>query len=310
MRARPLGAVAVVILAGVVGIALSACGGGSKATQVAVKVNKDEITVLQINEQLARLPSGIPADQIESAKAQVIGRLVTQQLLAQQALERKLDRDPSVLGALEEARLNILAQAYVQRVVAEQAKPTDQEIRKYYADNPDLFAQRKVYRLQELVFSASPEQQKAIEAAASGKSLKRLAEYLNEHKIAFSSDNVLRAAEQLPLVRLPEIAQLKNGEVLVYALAPGRVSAIEVLATDLQPVDEKKAYPVIEKYLTNLKSEQLAENEIKRLRDTAKIEYVGDFAKYASVLTPARPAGPAKDKAASGEQEKGIAALH
>ena len=89
MRARPAGTGLAVMITGFVMVgALSACGGGSKPTQVAVKVNKDEITVLQVNEQLTRLPPGIPPGQMDQVKAQVIGRLVTQQLLAQQALER------------------------------------------------------------------------------------------------------------------------------------------------------------------------------------------------------------------------------
>src|SRR5208282_1989748 len=156
---RPVKMLATVLVACVLG----ACGGGgsAKSTQVAVKVNKDEITVLQVNEQLTRLPAGTPPDQVEPATRKILGSLVNQQLLVQQAIERKLDRDPQVLGALEAARLNILAQAYVQRVIAPQAKPTEQEVRQYYADNPALFSERKVYRLQELSIEASAEQEKA-----------------------------------------------------------------------------------------------------------------------------------------------------
>ena len=312
MRAnrRPMMAAAVALLAG----ALGACGGGgagtaAKATQVAVKVNKDEITVLQVNEQLARLPPGVTPEQVDPATRRILGSLVNQQLLVQQAVERKLDRDPLVLGALEAARLNILAQAYVQRVIAPQAKPTEQEVRKYYADNPSLFSERKVFRLQELAFECTPEQQKFIEAqAASVKSLKQLADYLRDRKIPFAADSGVRTAEQLPLAHLPQIAQLKPGSVLAFATAAGRGSAVEVLASESQPIDDKKAEPIIDQYLGNRKKEELAAAELKRLRDGAKIEYVGDFTRFAGEL-PATAGAADAPKAAAGDQEKGIAAL-
>jgi EpsD family peptidyl-prolyl cis-trans isomerase len=291
-------------------IVLSACGGGDSgksSTQVAVKVNKDEITVLQVNEQLGRLPAGVGPEQTEAATRRILGSLVNQQLLVQQAIEHKLDRDPQVLGALEAARLSILARAYTERVITPQAKPTEQEVRKYYADNPALFAERKVYRLQELSIEATPDQAKAIEAAASdSKSLKQLADYLHKQKISFSADSGVRTAEQLPLSQIARIAQMKPGMVLAFSTGPNRESAVEVLASQVQPVDDKKAAPVIEQFLSNHKRDELAVAEIKRLRDASKIEYQGEFTKYAA--EPAPQQADAKPAAAA-DQDKGIAAL-
>ncbi len=309
MRFFPAAFAAAVLMAG----GLSACGGGStsgKTSQVAVKVNKDEITVLQVNEQLGRLAANVSPEQIEPATRRILGSLINQQLLVQQAIERKLDRDPQILGALEAARLNILAKAYVERVITPQAKPTEQEVRKYYADNPALFAERKVYRLQELSIEANPDQAKEIEAMAAGaKSLKQVADYLREKKIPFGADSGVRTAEQLPLARLPQIAALKAGNVLVFPAANNRYSAIEVLASEAQPVDDKKAAPAIEQFLSNRKREELAEIELKRLRESAKLEYVGDFAKYAADGAGAVPA-VAAGKPTVSDQDKGIAALH
>jgi len=299
--------------AAVLAMLLGGCGGGggtAKTTQVAVKINGDEITVQQVNEQLARLPAGITPDKLEPATRQILSSLVNQQLLVQQALERKLDRDPQILGALEGARLNILAQAYVQRVISPQAKPTEQEIRKYYADNPALFAERKVYRLQELAIEANAEQEKAIESAAAGmKSLQQLAEYLRDKKIPFAADSGVRTAEQLPLTRLPQIAKLKAGEVIVFPDGATRASALEVLATEAQPVDDKKAAPVIEKFLENRKQQELARTEVDRLRTAAKVEYVGDFAKYAGEPAGAPAAAAVATASTANGDDKGIAAL-
>jgi hypothetical protein len=134
-----------------------------------------------------------------------------------------------------------------------------------------------------------------------------VADYLREHKFAFSADSGVRAAEQLPLPRLPQIALLRPGSVLAFPGGPNRVSVIEVLASESQPIDDKKAAPAIEQYLGNRKREEIATEEVKRLRDASKVEYVGEFAKYASAAPI--PAAVA-DKAAVSDKDKGIAALH
>jgi len=308
-RVLPRSSFAVASICAVLALSLSlvACGGGSKPTQVAVKVNKDEITVAQVNEQLARIPAGTPADQIELATRQILGGLVNQQLFVQQAVERKLDRDPQVLAALDAARQNILAQAYVQRVIAPQAQPNEQEVRKYYEENPALFSERKAYRLQELSFEAGPDKVKEISNTASAvKSLKQFADVLHEQKIPFSADSGVRTAEQLPLAMLPQIAQLKAGTVLVFSTSATRGSAIEVMASEAQPIDDKRAKPVIEQYLSNRKKEELATAELKRLKDSAKIDYVGDFSRYGK--EPA--AAPSAAEKAAADKDKGISALH
>lgn len=295
---------------------LAGCGehGAAKASQVAVKVNKDEITVLQVNEQLAHAAAGLAPDQVDPVRRRILDGLVNQQLLVEQALERKLDRDPEVLGAIEAARLNILAQAYVQRVIAPQAKPGEQEIKKYYAENPALFADRKVFRLQELLIEVPADLEKDLEsAAARAGSLKQLADYLHAKKLPFSADSGVRTAEQLPMGHLTQIAALTPGKILVFPTGNNRSSAIEVLATESQPLDDKKAAVSIEQFLQNRKREELSASELKRLRESAKIEYVGDYAKLASEASPlhATAAGsPAPAADAGSEQNKGIAALH
>lgn len=306
---RPAGLALLAVLA-----ALGGCGGGGgnasagKSSQVAAKVNKDEITVLQVNEQLARLPAGVTPEQMEPATRRILGSLINQQLLVQQAIEHKLDRDPQVLGALEAARLNILAQAYVSRVISPQAKPSEQEVRQYYADNPALFAERKVYQMQELVIEAKPEQEKDIAAAAAeAKSLKQVADFLHTRNIPFSADSGVRTAEQLPLKLLPQIAKLKPGMLFEFSTGNNRYSVVEVLASQLQPVDDKRAAPAIEQYLSGRKREELSAADLKHLRDAAKIEYVGDFSKYATEAAP--PVASEKVLPVPGEPDKGIAAL-
>jgi len=87
-------------------VLLSACGhSGSTTSQVAVRVNKDEISVHQVNQQLARVDAtGMSDDQKVTAQKTAIEGLVDQDLLLEQAKGAQLDRDPEVVSAMENAR--------------------------------------------------------------------------------------------------------------------------------------------------------------------------------------------------------------
>lgn len=95
-------------------LGLAACSGGDKdkpASQVAAKVNKEEISVHQINYLLQRQP-GLKPEQAESASKTALERLIDQELAVQKAEELKLDRDPRVVQALDAARREILSRFY------------------------------------------------------------------------------------------------------------------------------------------------------------------------------------------------------
>ena len=275
-------------------LALTACSGGDKsakpASQVAVKVNGDELTVHQLNAALARLPS-VPPDSADLVRKQVLDGLVDQRLLVQQAIDNKLDRNPDVVATIEQNRAQILAQAYVQKTLAAQARPNDGEIRKYFDDNPALFSQRRVYRLQELNTDLPAERVDELRAAmASAKSMPEIATWLQKNRFQVNANSAVRGAEQLPLSQLRKINAMKDGEIEVF-VAERKVTVLQVLASQVQPVDEAKATPAIEQFLTGRKREELAVAELKRLRSTAKLEYVGDFQKLAQL--PAQAVGVA-----------------
>ena len=71
-------------------IVLASCGGASKdkpASQVAAKVNKEEISVHQINFVLQQ-QRGLKADQADAASRQVLERLIDQEIAIQKAQEK------------------------------------------------------------------------------------------------------------------------------------------------------------------------------------------------------------------------------
>lgn len=290
-------------------VALGACGKGDDkkvATQVAAKVNSEEITVHQVNNVLARNPN-LPPEAAARAKRQVVDRLIDQQLAVQQALEKKLDRSPEVVQALEAARSEILARAYLRQVAGAQAKPTPEEIRKYYAEHPQLFAQRRLYVLEEITFAPRDDIGAQLRAELPGlRTMQDIAEWLKNREVQFTVNRGARAAEQIPLEMLPKLQGIKDGEIQVLQ-GGERLVVVRVVATKPAPVDEAKAAPAIQQYLFNRRSNEVIAEEIKRLKGAARIEYVGEFAADAPVAQKPAMASPAESQPLN--VEKGVRGL-
>lgn len=271
-------------------VLFAACGGdkGDKASQTAAKVNKEEITVHQINFVLQRQPSLKP-EQAEAASRQVLERLVDQELAVQKAQEQKLDRDPRVVQQIEAAKREIIARAYVERVGESVSKPTNEEIAKYYNDKPALFKERRIYSLQELQIEAKPEQFEVLRAKlGAAKNLNEFVDFLKANDFRFAGNQAVRAAEQLPLASLDGISRMKDGDSMVSPAANG-ITVLFLVGSRSQPVDEARARPAIEAFLLNQRKAEVVQKDIKALRDGSKIEYVGKFAQPA----PAAASAPA-----------------
>ncbi len=296
--AHPLACRAWVI--GVVASTLLVAGCGQSdtdkpASQTAAKVNKEEITVHQINFALQQ-QRGLRADQAEAASRQILERLIDQELALQKAEELKLDREPRVVQQLEAARREIVARAYLEKVGDAALKPTAEEIKKYYDEKPALFSERRLYNLQEISIEARADQVTELrERLVAAKSVPDFIEHLKTAGFRFAVNQAVRAAEQLPLANLDAFARMKDGQALVSPGGPG-VQVLVLAGSRTQPITEEQARPIIEQFLLNDRKRKLVEEDIKAMRGSAKVTYVGKFGEPVAAAASA-PAGLAPSAA-------------
>ncbi|MBZ8140328.1 peptidyl-prolyl cis-trans isomerase, EpsD family [Rubrivivax gelatinosus] len=276
---------------------VAGCGGRKEqASQTAAKVNKDEITVHQINFALQQ--QRVRPEQADAASRQLLERLIDQQLAVQKADDLKLDRDPRVVQQLEAVRREVLARAYFERVGEGAARPTPEEIRQYYESRPALFRDRRVYNLQELTIEATAEQAAGLrERLAQSASINDFVDHLKSNGYRYSGNQVVRGAEQLPLSSVERFATMKDGETAVIPTGSG-LQVVVLAGARSQPVGEDQARAAIEQFIVNDRRRQLIESDLKALRSAAAIEYVGKFAEPAPDRQAA--AAPAAQPAASG----------
>jgi EpsD family peptidyl-prolyl cis-trans isomerase len=215
----------------------------------------------------------------------VLQRLIDQQLFVQQAIQKKLDRDPRVQSAIDAAKRQVLAQAYVEQVIQAASKPTPEQVKAFYSEHPELFRDRRMYRLKELAIAAPPDFQPQLRAelerldkrADKSRTMIQLVTWLRSQNIKFQAKVATQAAEQLPIELIGKISQMKEGDLLTIP----RGNAVVVSQLDKSesaPLTEEQAAPFIEQFLQNRKRADLSTEELKRLRAAAKIEYLGEFA--------------------------------
>ncbi len=268
------GRLALIVLLSLAAAACEKAAADRAAPRPVAKVNGTEISLEQLR---AGAGSGV---------AQALEKVIDRELLVQQALAARLDRDPQVLHAIENARRQVLAQAYLESrasAASGGSRPGElsEEVRAFYRENPALFAERRVYRLRELIVSAPAEMIDVLRAeAAKTRELEDLAAWLRGRGAKFSrvgsAAGLTQPAEQLPLAFLPQLARMNAGEIAVFATPLG-ASVVQLVHAEEAPLSEQQAAPLIEQFLAGRKRLETAAAEIRRLREVATIEYLGEF---------------------------------
>jgi len=298
---------AAIVVAAALSVGLAGCGDkkAKAASQTAVKVNKEEITVHQINFVLQQ-QRGLRPENTDAASRQVLERLIDQELALQKAADLRIDRDPRVVQQMEAAKREIISRAYLEKVGEAAAKPTAEEIKKYYADKPALFSERRIYNLQEIVIEAKPEQLEGLRAKlAAAKAINEFVDYLKVNDFRFTGNQSVRAAEQLPLSSLDNFAKLKDGQS-VFQTTPTGAQVIVLAGSRSQSIDLERAKPAIEQFLLNERKRQLIDKDLKDMRATARIEYVGKFAQAPASAPSAPQEGAAAAAAAAPASTSGV----
>ena len=274
------------------------------ATQVAAKVNSAEITVSQINAVLARNPNMSP-ETVERAKRDILEKLIEAEVAKAAAIDKKLDRTPKVVQALETAKTEILARSYVEQIATSLPPVTAEEAKKYYLEHPELFSERRVYSIEEVSMPAKEGLGAMLrEQVAKSRSLQDVANWLKAQSMPFTPNSGVRAAEQLPLELLPQMQTMKDGEMRVFEVA-NAVQVVRVAASKSAPVDVERATPRIQQFLFNQRSTEAITKDVKLLKEKAKVEYVGEFAVGAAeAAAKAKATADAKAKAFADAKSK------
>ena len=255
--------------------ALAGCGDKAKEAkkpgQALASVNGDEVTVLQLNEELQR--AGVASAQQDAASKQLLQVLIDRQLLQEAAAKENLDRDPKVMQAIDRARALIIAQAYLQKRIGNPARPTAAEVEDYFNKHPEFFSNRKQFSMNELVISSNDLTPELRSAADSAKSLEEVAVWLDAHKLRYGRNQVTRSTADVPPALATKLLGMPKGQLFVVKEG-ARAMFISVAEVKDAPVSLQVAQAQIEQFLMKKKNQEVAAAELQRLRADAKIDYL------------------------------------
>ena len=275
---------AALVLWFVVAASLSACGRNDLRQSAGS-------SLVQIQQSAAAGQNGPDGFRVRLAAESLPVPDSDQALLAQQAVTAGLQFDIDVARELEDARSQILAQAYIDSVVAAVPPPSQNEIREFYESHPALYARRRLYRVLELSVPLAPGQFGELQdAIVTAKNLAAIARWLDAHQLPFEATMFSRTAEQIPKDVMQRASRMLDGDIAVFAV-PGGASVMWLIQSMQSPVSEKQARASIARYLLERRRSDLALMEAGKLRELARAGAGGDSPRPAALPTMQMTAG-------------------
>lgn len=270
-----LGTLALVAVA-----SLSGCNTDTQAsptTKVAqplplAKVNDVEIAMLQPAANMAPA-AGQSTAKKEADNKQLLEMLIDRQLLQEAAVRNKLDRDPQVIQAIDRAKTEILAQAYLQHKFAAIGAPSNVDIDVYFKTHPELFTQRKLFYMKELVVATKDFSAQLKASLDSAKSIEQVATWLDKNHVPYERTQVSRSTADLAPEMVTKLQAM--GKNQLFIIKSGEYTMVDfIYEVKPSPVTAEAAGPQIASFLQNKKREEIGEAELGRLRASAKVEYL------------------------------------
>jgi EpsD family peptidyl-prolyl cis-trans isomerase len=278
-------------------IAIGGCGmiGGDKAPegQVVATVNGEEITITELNRELAGASPANP-EQRKAAEQAALESIITRKLVAQASKDQKLDKTPIFAQQELQAKEAMLVGAMQRKIASTVVAPTRAEAEKYVADHPNMFANRRVMVVDQIVVAQfKPELMKEFEPMTT---LEQIEAVLVRENLDFQRTTTVLDTLNAPEDLTKTLATLPPNEVFIFP----RGSAVFV-----NQIRENRVMPFVGDRAVNyamagLKSQRTQEalsKQLEAIRKGGEAEIVYNE-KYKPTKTAAKPAAKPAAKAA------------
>ena len=267
-------------------LAVSACSRAPKAPtgQVAANVGGREITVRQLSAEISSLPPVAPAAQ-KAQQRGVLNFIIQRTILADAARKQGLDKDPNFILMSERATDALLVQQLQAKIAAGVPPPSPEEIAQFQSGNPDIFAQRKIFDVEQIHFAqqADPNFVKKLQPF---KTLEDVANFLTQNNISFQrGQGTIDAVTQNPKL-VTAIVALPPQEVFILS-AGNQVVVNVVRSMHIQPLTGDTATKYASNYLKAQHTQDAVRKQLGALLASGQrgVEVSKDY------QAPPKPAG-------------------
>ena len=268
------------VAAAILSATTTACNrNGVPEGQVVAKVNGEEITLAELNEE-ARA-RGLPISRDPRLRGALMKELVDRKLLVQEALRRKVDREPAYLLAKRRSEEILLAQQLLGDALTAR-NVSDEQLAKVIAANPQAFNERSASVIDRLVVDGSmpePLRRQLLQAP----SVEAMQQQLKLAGFEASRGQVTLDSAETSDSASTAILKLKAGEPFAVPV-PGGVVAGKVIEVTAQPVPAEQQLAVAREWLRRRQAQAAVDRLLKQSRPSASIIYQPGFGPDAASL--------------------------
>lgn len=156
---------------------------GTPTGQVVATVGNREITLSELRGEMAGVLIADPAARKQAQQA-ALHNLIDRAVLAKAAVDQGVDKAPDFVIAKRRAMDGLLVQALQNKLASQTPTPTRQDADRFIAGHADIFAQRKVFVIDQLRM-ARPTDPLLIAALRPLKSLAQVEALLKSNRVAY-----------------------------------------------------------------------------------------------------------------------------
>jgi EpsD family peptidyl-prolyl cis-trans isomerase len=265
--------------------------------QVIAKVGNEDVTIHELQNEY-RL-AGIAPDKVtEQITRALLEEITRRKSLAQKAIAGGLDREPTVLLDILRGREQILATAVLQRDIQVRVAGIGRtEIDRYINANPERFARRARFDVEQITMNAIAARPEFMEAVKDATSLDTVEKKLVQDNIPFSRGSGSIFSGDLPPELLTRLRNRKDTDIFFVRAGNGG-TFFRIKAEVPDPLTGDMAQARGQALLRN----ETAQAEVVKKGEEAQVTYFGEYEKLmekpktpaASEGAPQSPAAPSR----------------
>ena len=259
-------------------LALAACGSSDAAPtgQVIANVNGEEITTTDLDSELNGATAPTPEGQ-KNLQRMALENIINRTILAQAAEAEGFAKGPEYAVIERKAKQAALVELLQRSLGKTIPQPGSEEIENFVAENPSLFANRRVFVVDQIIVpQANPELVKALQPV---KTLAEAQAVLKQRNIQSNNTVGVIDALTIPPQAAAQIAALPADEVFIIPSGPGlRIN--HVRSSQVDPITGEQAKNIAKELLTRQRTQTAMQSSLaERIKaGRAKVKYNDAFA--------------------------------
>lgn len=242
--------------------------------QVVAVVNGEEITLQELNAEMGGAQAAEGAD-AQDVRNRALNNIISRRLLSEVAEEEQIASSPEYIIRRRQMEDALLVQMLSQKIARELDEPTAAELEAFIAENPQMFARRTIFALDQIRFQP-PTRDDYLEQLAATQTMADVVAVLNRLGIQFQRGNARVDSASVPTNMFNQIVQVGSSEPFVVP-APGMVTVSHVLASQAAPIAGEQAQTVATNALRQRTVATELEERLEAAKAEAGIDYQPDF---------------------------------